>query len=181
MAVSMLAVFPLWISLLMGGGAGLPLSLPPLPEDPVLARIAPAECLVYTSWSGTALADAKSTNQTEQLLAEPEVRDMFAQIERAITSGIEKNGPPQQRAIALDVVRWGKKALTRPMAAFVTSVAIGPHGPDIRGGLVLNAGDDAAELKATLEKYQAAMPQPPEKVEIGGVSCYRIVLGPGIP
>ena len=65
------------------------------------------------------------------------------------------------------------------MAAFVTSVAIGQHGPDIRGGLVLNAGDDVAELKATLEKYQAMMPQPPEKVEIGGVACYRIVLGPG--
>ena len=181
MAVSMLAVFPLWISLLMGGGAGLPLSLPPLPEDPMLARVAPAECLVYTSWSGTAVADAKSTNQTEQLLAEPEVRDMFAQIERAITSGIEKNGPPQQRAVALDVVRWGKKALTRPMAAFVSSVAIGQHGPDFRGGLVLNAGDDVAELKTTLEKYQAAMPQPPEKVEVGGVSCYQLVLGPGAP
>lgn len=96
MAVSMLAVFPFWITLLLGGGAGLPLSLPPLPEDPMLVRVAPAECLVYTSWSGMAVADAKSTNQTEQLLAEPEVRDMFAQIERAITSGIERNGPPQQ-------------------------------------------------------------------------------------
>jgi hypothetical protein len=181
MSVSMFAVFPLWITLMMGGGAGLPLSLPPLPEDPMLARIAPAECLVYTSWSGTAVADAKTTNQTEQLLAEPEVRDMFAQIERAITSGIEKNGPPQQRFIALDVVRWGKKLLTRPMAAFVTSVAIGPHGPDIHGGLVFNAGDDAAELKATLEKYQAAMPKPAEKVEIGGVSCYRLVPGDGAP
>ena len=39
---------PFLIMLLLGGGAGLPAGLPPLPEDPVLARIAPAECLVYT-------------------------------------------------------------------------------------------------------------------------------------
>jgi prepilin-type processing-associated H-X9-DG protein len=181
MAATGFAIFPLWITLLFGGGAGLPLSLPPLPEDPVLARVAPEECLIYTSWSGMAATDAKSQNQTEQLLAEPEVRDMFGQIERTIMSGIEKHGPPQQRAIALDVVRIGKKLIMRPMAAFVSSVAIGQHGPDIRGGLVLNAGDDVAELKATLEKYQAAMPQPPEKVEIGGVSCYRLALAPDAP
>jgi hypothetical protein len=181
MAASGIAIFPLLITLMFGGGAGLPLSLPPMPEDPMLARVAPAECLLYTSWSGMAKPNAKSQNQTEQLLAEPEVRDMFAQIDRAIMSAIEKKGPPQQRAIAQDVARCGKKLITRPMAAFVTSVTIGQHGPNIRGGLVLNAGDDIADFKTTLEKYQAAMPLPPEKVEIGGVSGYRLGLGPEAP
>jgi prepilin-type processing-associated H-X9-DG protein len=181
MAATGFAIFPLWIALLFGGGAGLPLSLPPLPEDPVLARVAPEECLVYTSWSGMAKPSAKSQNQTEQLLAEPEVRDMFVQIERAIMSGIDKHGPPQQAAMAREAVRWGKKLLTRPTAAFVSSLAIGPHGPDIRGGVVVNAGDDVEELKTTLEKCQSCLPQPPEKVDIGGVACYRLALGQGAP
>ncbi len=53
---SVVAVFPLLAMLLLGGGVGLPLGLPPLAEDPLLARIAPEECLVYTSWSGTCYA-----------------------------------------------------------------------------------------------------------------------------
>ena len=46
---------------------------------------------------------------------------------------------------------------------------------------MINAGEDAAELRAALEKYQAALPRPAEKVEIGGVSCYRLTIGPGTP
>ena len=51
-AVRSVAMFPFLAMLLMGGGVGLPLGVPPLPEDPVLARIAPEECLAYTSWAG---------------------------------------------------------------------------------------------------------------------------------
>ena len=182
MAMSVVGVFPILITLLMGGGAGLPLGLPPLPEDPLLARVAPAECLVYTSWSGTATPSEKSKNQTEQLLAEPEIQEMLSQIERAILAGAEKNSTPQQAAITRDAIRWGKKLLMRPVAAFVSSVTIAPNGPDVRGGLAMNVGEDAAELKATIEKYLTSLPiGAAEKVEIGGVACYRLKLGQGAP
>ena len=65
------------------GGLGLPFGVPPTPEDPKLARVAPEECLFYLSWAGTASPDPKSANQTEQLLAEPEVQNFFKQIDRA--------------------------------------------------------------------------------------------------
>ena len=46
----------------------------------------------------------------------------------------------------------------------------------------MNAGEDAAELKATIEKYLTSLPiGPAEKVEIGGVACYRLKLGQGMP
>jgi len=35
--------------------------------------VAPDECLFYTTWSATAAPTSASENQTEQLLAEPEV------------------------------------------------------------------------------------------------------------
>jgi len=183
MAVSLVPVFSIFTMLLLGGGSGLPLSLPPLPEDPALARIAPDECLLYMNWSGMATPNAKSQNQTEQLLAEPEVQEMVGQIERAILGGIEKNSPPQQAETAREAIRWGKKLLTRPVMVFVSSVAIADKGPDIRGGLAVNLGDDAAEAKAALEKYQADLPNRPEKVDIGGISGYRLKLakdGPAI-
>ncbi len=180
MAVGLVGIVPL-LTLLMGGGAGLPLSMPPLAEDPLLAKIAPEECLVYTTWSGMAAPNAESTNQTEQLLAEPEVKEMVGQIERAVLAGIDKNSRPQEAAMAREGIRWGKKFLTRPMAAFVSSVTITGKVPDIRGGLVVNVGDDAAELKTALEKFQAALPTPAEKVEVGGIGCYRLKFAPDAP
>ena len=62
----------LWSMIMIGGLAGAPLSVPPLPEDPALARIAPQECLWYMSAAGMATPDSGSANKTEQLLAEPE-------------------------------------------------------------------------------------------------------------
>ena len=66
--------------MLLSGLGGLPLSTPPLPEDPLMAKLAPDECLAYVSLAGVAQPDHQSTNQTEQLLAEPEVRRMLRQI-----------------------------------------------------------------------------------------------------
>ena len=60
--------------LVLGGGFGIPLGVPPGPEDPLLAKVAPADCLYYSSWAGIAAPDPKSPNEVEQLLAEPEVQ-----------------------------------------------------------------------------------------------------------
>ena len=70
---------------------GLPLGVPPLPETQLLSKIAPEECLFYASSSGMAAPDSKSTNQTEQLLAEPEVQKTFGEIEKMIRSGLSKS------------------------------------------------------------------------------------------
>ena len=41
---------------IFGGGWTLPLGLPPAPEDPAVARMAPEKCLFYASWAGMAAA-----------------------------------------------------------------------------------------------------------------------------
>jgi hypothetical protein len=58
-----------------------PLCLVPLPPDPAMQRLAPEECLFYYAWNGAAAPDAKSKNQTEQLLAEDEIRKYVSAIE----------------------------------------------------------------------------------------------------
>jgi hypothetical protein len=73
------------------GDRGLPFGVPPMPEDATLARIAPEETLFYLSWAGVAAPDPKSVNQTEQLLAEPEVQNFLRQIDHAFRASMEKN------------------------------------------------------------------------------------------
>ena len=175
------AMFPVLLMLLMGGGGGLPLGVPPLPEDPVLSRVAPEECLVYASWSGMATPDAKSKNQTEQLLAEPEVQRLLARSSGRSWPRSGRAPRGSRRRWPATSIRWGKRLLTRPVAAFVSSVGVSNEGVDVHGGLIASVGEDAAELKATMEKYQARLPGGAEKVEIGGISCYRLKLGQGMP
>ncbi|MHC4401033.1 MAG: DUF1559 domain-containing protein [Planctomycetota bacterium] len=176
----------LFLMFLGGGGMGIPLGMPPLPEDPVLAQVAPEECLFYTSWAGTAEPDARSANQTEQLLAEPEVQHLISEIERLITNGIREaareEGGPEAQAIASDAIRGVKMLLTRPTAMFVSKVEISPRGPDIRAGAVVNVGEDAAEFKSKLEKYQQAFLRgAAQPVQVGNDTWYRITLDPAAP
>ena len=69
-------------------GGGVPLGVPPQPEDALLAKIAPEECLVYVSSAGMRAAEAGSENETERLLAEPEVQAFAAEFERRATAAL---------------------------------------------------------------------------------------------
>jgi hypothetical protein len=163
----------------MGGGLGLPFGVPPEPEDPLLAQVAPEECLFYVHWAGTAAPDPQSTNQTEQLLAEPEVQELIAQLRRLAREGLRRAAEEERNAalaeIAEDLVRWGEKLVTSPAAVFVSRVEITPNGPDVRAGALANVGDAAPELKATLERLQQRLvPEAVSTVEIGEHTWYRI-------
>ena len=170
--------------LLMSGGMGMPLGLPPGPEDPLLANVAPEQCLFYTSWAGTVAPDPASPNQTEQLLAEPELQQAFLAIEKAIEKAMG-NGTGRQDAdadaLADIALNTGKRLLQCPGAIFVSELNIQPGGPpDVRGAAILRIGKEEGEkLKAALEKQQAALPAGSvEQVEIAGETWHRIVLPP---
>ena len=175
----------LMIILGLGGGFGLPLGVPPAPEDPLMAKAAPEECLFYTTWAGVAKPDPASNNQTEQLLAEPEVQHLFAELERRLKAGLQQAAGregPDQAAMAEDAVRWGKKLLTSPTAIFVSSAKMAGEVPDVRGGALVRVGEDAAQLKAALEKYQRMLP--PEAVktdQVNGDTWYHVRPDPEAP
>ncbi|MGA2058984.1 MAG: DUF1559 domain-containing protein [Thermoguttaceae bacterium] len=153
-----------WLSLFVL--LGLPLGVPPLPETQLISKIAPEECLFYVSSSGMAVPDSKSTNQTEQLLAEPEVQKTFGEIEKMIRGGLsksmDKNSLPPG-VTSDEVVDLVKMLLTRPMAVYISDIQMGSPGPNIRGGLALKIGDDADKVKAMLGEITKTMP--PQLIE----------------
>ena len=80
----------LFVLLTGTGTVGAPLGLPPLEPDATIERAVPAECLLLAYSAGTAEPDAQSTNQTEQLLAEPEVQEFLGQLGQQIVSVINQ-------------------------------------------------------------------------------------------
>ncbi len=152
----MFGIIELIMLLGLGGGAGLPLGMPPGPEDPLMAKMAPEECIFYTSWSGIASPDAASDNQTEQLLAEPEIQHLFSEVERLITAAVQQGAMregPEATALAEDGLKWGKVLLTHPTALFVSKAEMGPTGPEVVGGAIVRVGTKNAELEAALAKF----------------------------
>ncbi len=156
MAVSLL---PMWLLLLSFGGAPLPLSLPPLPEDPAISAVAPQDCLFYMSLAGAAEPDPKSKNQTEQLLAEKQIQQFGHSIEAAVIQAVRKQAHGREDTVAaLEIPNLVKILLTRPAAVFISDVQVGPRGPDIHAGLVINAGDRAREMTQSIENLEALAP-----------------------
>jgi hypothetical protein len=163
-------------------GTGLPLGIPPTAEDPLLAKVAPEDCAFYLSWSGMAKPDPASKNHTEQLLAETEVQNFIAAIEKAIMTGIAKDAGnvEQNKIIAAEMPKLIKALLTKPTAAYLGDIGMGPNGPIVDGGLIVSTGDDTAALMTSIARLEKAAGGITE-VEAGGQKWKQAPLPPDAP
>jgi len=188
MATGVLGILKMVMLLPFLGGFGLPLGIPPAEEDALMYKVAPEECLFYTTWAGMASPDPNSANQTEQLLAEPEVQQLATELERRIREGVrkaaEKNEGPEAAALAEEAVGWARTLFTQPAAIFLEDLKINAGGPpEVRAGALVRVGEEAAKIKAKLVEYQTAfLRDAVTPVEIAGDTWYRIQPpAPGAP
>ena len=72
------------------GLQGLPLGIPPSPDNAVISHVAPPQCLFYLNWAGTASPSASSSSETEKLLAEPEVQDFLNALDKVIVAYLRR-------------------------------------------------------------------------------------------
>lgn len=166
-----------------------PFCLPPAAPDLGVMRAAPEECLFYIGWNGAGKPEAKSENQTEQLLAEEEVQKFVTQIDAQVTALVQQamRANPMAAALADHLPVLVKTVLTRPAALYVSKTMIGPMGPDVRAGIVVNTGDrqaDFAKAIAQLEMLLQAQLPPGMKLEetnVGGAALKRFPTPPGAP
>ena len=144
---------------LSGGQFALPLGLPPLAEDPVLAKIAPDECLAYYSWSGVGDPNPRSKNQTEQMLAEPEVKEFVAGLGRALAGAIRKGAPAttQGQVLGMQGPKLMHVLLTHPTALFLSKLDVAANGADISGGAVIATGSETAAVQASLDAIEKVL------------------------
>jgi len=179
-----IGVMELLIVMVLGGGVGIPFGIPPGPEDPMLARIAPEKCIYYTTWAGMATADADSSNETEQLLAEPEIKCLAAEVERLIDAGIRISvrGSGARNDLIRKVPMLAKTLIAHPAAVFVESVEMGPAGPNGSAAIVVNLGDATGAISSLLETFNTELPpQLLRAVRIDGAEFFQIQPGRGAP
>ena len=137
---------------MMSSLIAVPLAGPPLPLDPALSAIASPECLWYTTSAGVAEPDASSSNQTEQLFAEPEVRFFASEFQKQLIGALRRGAGSgrEQRVLASAIPKLIQALMSRPLAAYVEDFQLAEDGYAVQAGFVLNAGPQRAEIEAAI-------------------------------
>jgi hypothetical protein len=166
-----------------GGLLGLPLSIPPLPPDPVINRACPDECLLHLTLAGVATPDGASANLTEQLLAEDEVREFLAAI------GNEAMAAARQAMVEDAAATLATALLTRPIALSIERFTppTGGRPPEVSASLLLRAGDREPAIAEAVASLTGMLAQEPgrqtpifHEVMLGGATFQQLPtpLGP---
>lgn len=144
-----------WILLaLFGAAASFPAGGSPLALDPALSAIAPEKCLWYAASAGSGIADPASSNETEQLVAEPEVKRFLGEVDEQITAALRLSlsSDALSRALATEVPKTLKILLTRPLALYVEELQVqADRTLNAEAALVVNAGHQKSALEASLQ------------------------------
>ncbi len=171
--------------MLLGGGFGMPTGVPPTQEDPLAAKVAPAECLFYASWAGTGTPDATSGNHTEQMLAEPEIQKFLTEGRGRLLDMMRQaaaDDPDAQQAIE-DVSKLLELVQGKPGAVFLSDLSFNGDGPPtIKGAGLLRVDNDAAEVQTVLNRILGRVPEGQvANVQIGSRTFSRILLDEDAP
>lgn len=175
----------LTVLLMFLGGFGLPLGVPPQPENPAMQYVAPAECVLFSTWAGMAQPDGNSANQTEQLFAEPEVQEFARAIDKTLGTAVrhfaQQNGDPKADLMAKVIPPWTKTVITRSSAVFATKLEAVNGKLAFEGGLLVDAGPEAASLADGLVQIMKSADNPPQLVTLGTAKFSRFAPQPGAP
>jgi hypothetical protein len=173
-----------------GGGFGLPLGMPPAPEDPMMSKVAPEECIFYASWAGAAKVDP-AANPTEKWLAQEPVQRFISKVRELIFEAIRKQGPSNDqlmldaqqaaaRMIDIMLVSPGAFYAERTPEIISNTFMFMPMEERQRnafqGAVVVAPGERIEEFKKHLANIEKLLQSEGyiERVEIDGVQVNRV-------
>ena len=172
--------------LLTLSGIGLPLGIPPAPENLAMQHVAPENCVLYSTWTALATPDPKSANHTEQLMAEPEVQALAAELEKSLkiylqqSVGDTKN--PELQQVPKIIPLWAKTLTTRSVAVFASRIEMLDKHVQMEGGMLVDAGDHSELLAVGLVQLMSTAELKATPITLGKLRFQRFTLqlGDGI-
>lgn len=182
--------FLLGILLFVGGALGIPMGMPPGPEDPLMAKVAPENCLVYASWSGVAKLDPDA-NPTEKWMSQPKTSKLIPKIRKAYRGYFlkfaENSGDRYYKHLNRIMIEVVDAAGENPAAFYLDGIEIeASKDPKATGAVVVNLGDQketVAKLVGDLHKWYGELDPKEasilfyEAIEIDGKKGLKIFSG----
>ncbi len=164
----------------------LAIAMPQRDDGAVLFHAAPEECWLFSSWSNQGRPDANSANQTDQLMAEPEVKkfvdDLIDRAGRIMPMAFmnDENG---RREIAEKVspaivnAMFGKSG-----CLFVERVDFGDFNapPRIEAVVLIEVGNEAQQVVDGFAKLLSSPDTPAKTIKIEGQDFNSFELDPNV-
>lgn len=131
----------------LGGSIGAPLGMSPAPEDPMMAAIAPDECLAYTTWSGSIVPPADG-NVTERWMAQPEITGAWQGLQTEYLEYCRKGTDPENAVFVEQALGVARHLLTHAVAIYITETTVTEFGPfeQLTGGAIVELGENPTEV-----------------------------------
>ena len=137
------------IVLLLCGGMGLPMGMPPGPEDPMMSKLAPEECLMYASWSGVAKVDPDA-NPTEKWMSQPKVSKLILKLRKAYLGYLDKQSEQSNDKVFKQVYKIFSHVVdagsVNPAAVYLNDIEIKAKSLKADGAVVVKLGDHNDEV-----------------------------------
>ena len=130
----------------------------------MLGRVTPEKCLFYLSWAGTASPDLTSPNQTEQLLAEPEVQNFLKQMRVGLRAAMIKSWPTPTVFAAEPLPPNGTAAWIAPFDFVYDILQCAATNPGAVFVTRKKPNDDATRTSPPGDKTESKTPSP-DKVD----------------
>ena len=142
-----------------GGSMGIPMGMPPGPEDPMMAKFAPQECSFYASWSGVAKTDPKA-NPSEKWMAQPVTGKAIPKLRRAyrgyLLSRAEAFEPAAKLStrMLVEVIDAGS---VNPAGVYIDKLNIDKDSFSLRAAVMVSLGNWKAEVKRIFEELHTLL------------------------
>lgn len=157
------------------GGYGVPVGIAPGFEDPYLHQIAPDDCLMYASWSGTTELD--TGNPTEKLLAQEQIQTFLNKLRtQCELAGKKVEGLSEsEKAYREMVTTLPVLALNQPCCFYIDGLQWKDDrdAPIFSGAFVIRLGDEKERVKQIVEAM-VDVPDLAEYPKFGGLGDFML-------
>ena len=184
MALGISEIF-LMVGIFFGGSFGLPMGVAPGPEDPMMFKIAPDNCVFYASWTGIGKLDMNS-NPTEAWMAQPEIQTMMEKLRGAYRGAIlkttRKNESGAVNALTNLILQLAETSARNPTAFYLTDFQLVKRKAIISGAAIIGLGDQTDEIEKALAEFERELTKAAEeefgieRVEIDGQPALQVQI-----
>ncbi len=170
------------LGFIFGGSLGLPMGMPPGPEDPLMFKIAPENCIFYATWTGVGDIDT-AANPTEAWMGQPEIQNMVAKLRKAYRGMIRQEAlDPGANELAGLLLEVAEIAAIHPTAFYLSNLQINDGEPIFEGAAMIGLGKETDRIEQALETFDAALAEVAEeeggmkKADVDGQVVYQLRL-----
>lgn len=175
-----------FVSLLFAsGGLGIPLGMPPGPEDPAFGRFADNDAQMYCAWTG--MGPLAGADPTSKWMAKPEIFLVFGKLKEALAQEL---GGDVDRAGEISLLRrlamkTMESSVQNGAAIFASEIQIDRRDPEFKGALLIPLADQKMELEKMVTELEGVVAKADKTqcdvIEKDGLKRFRIAKRTSMP